>query len=227
MGRGPTRTLAFNGWAAGPEAWALTRFRRDWTFSYVEQLDGLPARVIAGFDRVVLVGFSMGGSSALETLLDFPDKVAGIVLVSAAVRMMEERLEPTAEFPRGEVVWKGMSERRLAALRLGTRMVFARDPSPIYADANLDRGLEFLRRVDLRRRLEDFSADPRAAALKVAVVASERDGIVARGNAEFLKRIFPQASLTWVPGMEHVLPITASHVVDAAVRSVRSGLRPK
>ena len=74
---------------------------------------------------------------------------------------------------------------------------------------------------EVRRRLEDFSADPRAAALKVAIVASERDGIVARCNAEFLKRIFPQASLTWVPGMEHVLPITASHVVDAAVRSVR------
>lgn len=227
MGRGPTRTLVFNGWAAGPETWTLTHFRRDWTFSYIEQLDGLPARVIAGFDRVVLVGFSMGGSCALETLLDFPDKVAGIVLVSAAVRMMEERRGATAGFPRGEVVWKGMSERRLAALKYGTELVFARDPSPVYAKENLGRGLEFLRRVDLRRRLEAFSADPRAAALKVAVVASERDGIVARGNAEFLKRIFPQASLTWVQGMEHVLPITASRAVDAAVRSVRSGLRPK
>ena len=62
------RCLVFNGWAAGPETWALCTFPHDWVFDYVEQLDGLPEQVMEESDEVVLVGFSMGGSTALVPL---------------------------------------------------------------------------------------------------------------------------------------------------------------
>lgn len=204
------RVLVFNGWAAGPEAWTLTTFPRDWVFDYIEQLDGLPERVMADFNEVILVGFSMGGSSALRMLLRFPGKVRGLVLISTTPRMMEEKATG----------WAGLSERRLAALRLGTEMMFRDDPSPIYDSVNMDRGIEYLRTTDLRRPLLDFSKTLNAAnRFPVRIFQSEKDGIVRPANAAFLKRVFPWAGVTIVPGNEHVLPIAVPEQIDDSVRS--------
>ena len=85
------KCLVFNGWAAGPETWSLCTFPHDWVFDYVEQLDGLPEKVMEDSDEVVLVGFSMGGSSALRMWLKHPEKVKGLVLISTTPCMMEER----------------------------------------------------------------------------------------------------------------------------------------
>ena len=202
------KILVFNGWAAGPEAWALCEFPHDWVFDYVEQLDGLPEKVMEDSSEVVLVGFSMGGSTALRMLLRYPEKVKGLVLVSATPRMMEEE------------AWKGMSERRLEALRLGTQMMFKDDPSPMYREDNMQRGLDYLRNTDLRSELLEYSAklipDPRSL-IPVSIFQSERDGIVRPNNAAFLKQVFPQAKVTMVPGSEHVLPVTVPELIDEAV----------
>lgn len=202
-------TLVFNGWAAGPEAWALTHFRRDWTFSYVEELDGLPERVMNDLPGPFLfVGFSMGGTYALERLLDDPSRVAALVLVSTTPRMMSD----------DAASWRGLSERRIEALRLGTELLFADDPSPLYAPDALQRGLRFLRTEDVRAPLR--KAAPSFAHLRVEIVHSERDGIVRPQSVSFLKSVFPQAHVTWIPGSEHVLPVTAPREIDAAVRRV-------
>ena len=204
------KCLVFNGWAAGPETWAFCAFPHDWVFDYVEQLDGLPEKVMEESDEVVLVGFSMGGSTALRMWLDYPEKVKGLVLVSTTPRMMEDEN------------WKGMSERRLAALRLGTKMMFRDDPSPMYDERNMERGLEYLKNTDLREALQSLAARRASAPYRIPVFIfqSERDGIVRPSNAEFLKRVFPQAKVTTVPGNEHVLPITEPELIDQAVNEV-------
>ena len=203
------KCLVFNGWAAGYETWELCTFPHDWIFSYVEQLDGVPEQVMEETDAAILVGFSMGGSTALRMLLKYPGKVKGLVLVSATPRMMED------------VSWTGMSERRLAALRLGTRLVFRDDPSPMYDERNMERGLDYLRETDLRAALEDWRRGRETGGagheLPVRIFQSEKDGIVRPHNAAFLKSIFPQAEVTMVPGAEHVLPITVPEMIDAAV----------
>ena len=224
------KCLVFNGWAAGPETWALCTFPHDWIFDYVEQLDGLPEKVLADSDEVVLVGFSMGGSTALRMWLEYPEKVKGMVLISTTPCMMEVKHRDTEAqrtddtlclcdpvFKTG-VEWKGMSERRLAALRLGTRMMFKDDPSPMYAETNMERGLDYLRKTDLRAELVSYvSCASYASCIPVAIFQSERDGIVRPNNAEFLKGVFPQAKVTMVPGGEHVLPIAVPELIDAAV----------
>ena len=156
----------------------LCTFPHDWVFDYVEQLDGLP------------------------------EKVKGLVLVSATPRMMEDEN------------WKGMSERRLAALRLGTKMMFRDDPSPMYDERNMERGLDYLKATDLRLRLLSIRESGESAKrwnFPVFIFQSERDGIVRPSNVEFLKRVFPQAKVTMVPGNEHVLPIKVPELIDAAV----------
>lgn len=203
------KVLVFNGWAAGHETWNLCTFPHDWIFSYLEQLDGLPERVLDDADEVLLVGFSMGGVSALKLLMRAPEKVRGLVLVSTTPRMMEDKATD----------WKGLSPRRLAALKFGTEMLFREDPSPIYAEANLNRGLDFLQAHDLRAELRKFVvAYP--CTFPVAVFHSERDGVVRPHNPAFFQAIFPQAVVTMVPGNEHVLPVTVPELIDAAVKGM-------
>ena len=248
-GRAVARPPVFvlNGWAASPHAWDLCGFMRPRgsaalprLFSYVEQLDGEPEKAMEGAERVVLVGWSMGGSSALRLAVRFPEKVAGLVLIAATPRMMEEK----------ESGWKGMSPRRLEALRYGLVMtkgmgVFGvpeGKPNPYLADepANLERGLKYLLETDLRADLERVfvgggmgllpgqQADGKkqqaynnkmceCRSLAVHIFQSERDGIVRPENAAYLQRVFPQASVHLVPGAEHALPIFIPELIDEAV----------
>lgn len=211
---GAPRVLVLNGWAAGLETWSLCAFPHDWVFSYLEQLDGLPEKALAASEDVVLVGFSMGGNSALRLLLAYPEKVRGLVLISTSPFLMEDLAAD----------WKGLSARRLAALRLGTRLLFEADPSPLYDADNLERGLDYLRTSDVREPLRQFARSAAGAAilarLPVRIFQSERDGIVRAANAAFLAELFPRAVVTRVPGQEHVLPVTIPEQIDAAVASV-------
>ena len=207
------RTLVFNGWAAGRETWDLCTFPHDWIFDYVEQLDGLPERVMSETDAAVLVGFSMGGTTALRMALAFPERVRGLVLVSATARMMED---PATN-------WKGMSLRRRAALKLGTQWAFQGDPSPMYREDNMDRGLDYLQNTDLRSDLSNVSNVSNVSNLlhiPVSIFQSDRDAIVRAHNAAFLKSVFPQAVVTMIPCSEHVLPVTIPEQIDEAVLSI-------
>ena len=211
------KTFVLNGWSASVQAWNLCAFPRDRVFSYVEQLEGLPEKAIEAEDEVVLVGWSMGGSAALRLAVSYPEKIKGLVLVAATARMMKDD------------GWAGMSERRLAALEVGLKMTHGEGffgipdgkPNPYMLDEerNLARGLGYLRETDLRAALEELKSSGRLKC-PVAIFQSERDGIVRAENAAYLKSIFPQASVTMVPGSEHALPIVIPEKIDAAVSAV-------
>ena len=104
--------FVLNGWASSTHAWDLCRFMRTRLFGYVEQLDGEPEKAMESVERCILVGWSMGGSSALRLAARWPEKIAGLVLIAATPRMMEDKATG----------WKGMSPRRLEALRYGLVM---------------------------------------------------------------------------------------------------------
>jgi len=208
--------FVLNGWAASPHAWDLCKFHRTHLFSYVDQLDGAPEKALEKVERCVLVGWSMGGSSALRLAARWPDKIAGLVLVAATPRMMEEK----------ETGWRGMSPRRLEALRYGLVMtrgagffgVPEGKPNPYLADepANLERGLEYLLETDVRAEL---TTSHQKLTTPIHIFQSEHDGIVRPENAAWLKSVFPQASVAIVPGTEHALPIFIPELIDEAVDS--------
>ena len=243
--------FVLNGWAASPHAWDLCQFMYHPTgttgvspvasantprlFGYVEQLDGEPEKAMESVERCVLVGWSMGGSSALRLAARWPEKIAGLVLIAATPRMMEDKATG----------WKGMSPRRLEALRYGLVMtqgvgmfgVPEGKPNPYLLDgpANLERGLKYLLETDLRADLErvfqrecfEQQSGQQAhnnkmcacRSLAVHIFQSEHDGVVRAANADYLQKVFPQASVTMVPGTEHALPIFIPELIDEAVDS--------
>ncbi len=227
--------FVLNGWASSTHAWDLCRFMRTRLFGYVEQLDGEPERAMESVERCVLVGWSMGGSSALRLAARWPEKIAGLVLIAATPRMMEDKATG----------WKGMSPRRLEALRYGLVMtqgvgmfgVPEGKPNPYLLDApaNLERGLKYLLETDLRADLErvfqrecfEQQSGQQAynnkmcarRSLAVHIFQSEHDGVVRAANADYLQKVFPQASVTIVPGTEHALPIFIPELIDEAVDS--------
>ena len=214
------KTFVLNGWSAAESAWSLCLFPRDAIFDYIDQLDGLSERAVQeAEDGAILVGWSMGGSGALRLALEFPEKIGGLVLVAATARMMKA--------PN----WAGMSERRLAALEMGLRMTHGEgffgvpegrpNPYMMDEDANLRRGLEYLRETDIRAPLADLMASGRLRC-PVKIFQSERDGIVRPENAKFLSSVFPGASVEMVPGSEHALPIFIPGRIDIAVGDMLS-----
>lgn len=213
--RSAIKTFVLNGWAASAHAWDLCGFSRDRVFSYVEQLDGAPESALREEGEVVLVGWSMGGSTALRLAVASPEKIRGLVLVAATARMMRAP------------GWAGMSERRLAALEVGLKMTHgeglsalpdgAPNPYMLDDDVNLARGLDYLRATDVRQDLTGLCASGRLKC-PVFIFQSERDGIVRHENADFLREVFPNAVVEMVPGCEHALPVIIPGRIDAAVQ---------
>ena len=211
------KTFVLNGWAASERAWDLCRFQRERVFGYVEQLDGVPEAALGDEREMVLVGWSMGGSSALRLAIECPEKIRGLVLLAATARMMKAP------------GWEGMSERRLEALEVGLRMTKGEGfagiepgrPNPylLDSDENLARGLAYLRSTDLRRQLSELGASGRLNC-PVFIFQSEHDGIVRPSNAAFLLSVFPWSTVEIVPGVEHALPVSIPGKIDAAVANI-------
>ena len=220
--------MTLNGWAASVHAWDLCRFMKepapDGTmpelFSYVDQLDGKPEEMFEKGGRFILVGWSMGGSSAMRLACRYPDQIGGLVLVAATPRMMEEK----------ESGWAGMSPRRLEALRKGLELTRGQGffgvpegrPNPYMQDEkrNLERGLRYLLETDTRSDVERVFGD--GCDFPVYVFQSEHDGIVRSSNALWLKDAFPDAHLYMIEGGEHALPVFVPDRIDSAVFSIKN-----
>jgi len=214
------KTFVLNGWAASPDAWKLCTFKRDAVFSYIDHLDGkTEAAFAAAAGGAVLVGWSMGASYALRLALKSPARVRALVLVAATPRMMQDE------------GWPGMTERRLSALEMGLKMTMggggfssipARLPNPYVmdSDANLKRGLDYLRSTDLRAELE--AKRDAFASLPCVLFQSEKDPVVRASNAGYLKGIFARAQLHMIPGAEHALPIFIPEQITSAIQTATS-----
>jgi len=125
--------------------------------------------------------------------------------------------------------WRGMSPRRLEALRKGLELTRGQGffgipegkPNPYMQDEqeNLERGLRYLLETDSRADVERvFGA---GCGFPVYIFQSEHDGIVRSSNALWLKKVFPDAHLSMVECGEHALPILIPEQIDAAVLSIK------
>jgi pimeloyl-ACP methyl ester carboxylesterase len=125
------------------------RYLGDWLLAFLRETCHQPA---------VLVGNSLGGRTALETALNSPDDVRGLVLLCPAVAFRKLRqLVPFVRIVPDEIAALPVRIPRQMAMR-GLRNLFA-DPSRLpqaWYEAAID---EFIRVINIRQnRLATFSA---------------------------------------------------------------------
>ena len=202
--------IVLNGWAARAEAWDACGFERERIFSYIETLDGRAEEAVAHApDGVILVGWSMGGSAALELAAKFPNRIRGLILLAATARMMVDE------------DWEGMTPLRCKALKRALLEGEALEPNPYFIDedVNLERGLDYLRTVDVRAALLSRAAEG-VFKFPVFIFQGERDAVTRPSNVEFLQTIFPRAKVTRLEECTHALPVEIPGAIDEAVRDV-------
>jgi pimeloyl-[acyl-carrier protein] methyl ester esterase len=184
-------------------------------------------------ERALWVGWSLGGSIALEAALAAPERVRGLVLVTATPRfvrglgwphaMAEETLarfrdaldaDLRVTLDRFLSLQVRGSDRALEVLR-ALRRGLARYPVP--RPEALDAGLGLLRDLDLR---------PRLGGLRVPSlwVYGGRDTLVPRGSAESLAALLPSARVERIARAAHAPFLSHREEVLGLLRGFAKGL---
>ncbi|MGW1990442.1 alpha/beta fold hydrolase [Embleya sp. NPDC001921] len=184
----------------------------DWSEDY--RIDTMAADVVAaadhlGFDRVRLVGMSLGGVVAAHVVESRPDRVERLALVDVApgvdfestrrVRAFMAGLGPVRELET--VVEAAMcvnprGDRAAVAYRMST--LFRRAPDGVWTPKGDPRPPDFPAILAAIDRLE-----ARLTALPVLVVRGERSRVLPQATAERLVERIPDGRLVVVPNAGH------------------------
>lgn len=155
----------------------------------VALLDALSLRTVH------LVGFSMGGATALATAVALPERVRSLVLVGTA----------TEREPRTSVVRHLADVERIERQDPAWAAALARRHDPAQGEGAWRRLMPAI--ADFVATQEPPSpAELRRVAMPALVVVGDRDPIVPVGQAWALARQLPDARLFVVPGCPHEVP---------------------
>lgn len=183
--------------------------------------------------EAVLVGHSMGGFLALETLLEVPgvaDRLAGLVLVASfAGGILDGSPQNRAEAP---ILRSHLLSRLTANPTIGTLFAasfFGPRPSPAMLTAFL--GMVMARdNAPLLPLLDAFTTDGLLARLPAVqvptvIVCGMEDHTTPPRDSERMAAAIPGARLVWVPGAGHMLPWEAPRAIRDAVAMAGSPRR--
>jgi (E)-2-((N-methylformamido)methylene)succinate hydrolase len=194
---------------AGP--WTFAQFSRQ----IAELLDHLSV------PRAVVAGFSLGGSIGQAVALDYPDRVAALIVVSSACartageqEAVERRVAQVAGGGPPAVVdgalkrWftdKFASENP-ALIEHWRKMLLDNDPAPYLAVYRLY--------AEVDRQLLHRVGDIRAPTL---VITGDKDPGQTTRMANELSRRIPGSELRIFPGIPHMLPFEAAAELNEAI----------
>jgi pimeloyl-[acyl-carrier protein] methyl ester esterase len=179
-----------------------------------------------------VLGWSLGGMLAMQMALDFPQRVAGLVLLCSAPRFVRgedwpEGMEPQvlAGFAQElESDYQRTVERFLAIQALGSEharfelralreRVFRRGAPRLDA---LRGGLNILQTADLRERLGELSCPTH-------IVCGQRDRLFSPQAAQKTQALIAGSSLAVIEGAGHAPFISHPDAFLAAVKGVGHG----
>lgn len=152
-----------------------------------------------GYD--LAIGWSMGGMLILEAVLQGRLDVGRLLLFSTCGRFLQADDYPDgvpAKIPRA--MQRHLKKSPVECIR-DFRQASA-IPAPainiqsVWTVEELDEGLSFLSKFDVRDRLGDISQP-------TSIIHGERDQIIRPGNSRFLNAQIPNSLLTLVPSAGH------------------------
>jgi pimeloyl-ACP methyl ester carboxylesterase len=199
--------LPGHGGSAGPGLLGIPAYA-DWVVAFLD---------VAGVDRAVVVGHSMGGAIAQTLALERPERVEAMVLVAtgARLRVAHRLLDAFRETPpEGRSLLQGLSYGSgtpAARVAVAERVLAETPPLVTVGD--------FLAcdRFDLVDRL------PRIA-VPTLILAGAEDHLTPPRLARTLADGIPGARLVEIPGAGHFPQLETPEAVSGAIRTFLSSL---
>lgn len=161
-----------------------------------QQAAAVAPLLMAGTRPSILVGYSYGGPVALRLAADYPDRVAGLLLIGAAADPQLEETHPLQE---------------LAALDFFAGLL----PAEL-ANANAEL-------MELQSGLAELAPDLVNVTAPVTIVQGLADSLVPPENVPFLRAYLPARPgprVILVEGADHFLPWTHADLLRAALDCV-------
>ena len=185
-----TLDLPGHGKTDGPGCQSIEDYAR----RVVKVLDG------CGFSRAVFTGHSMGGAIALELALDYPDRVAGMVLISTGAWL---------PIPPSVIENAANQSTLLLAVQRLQELSFGSQTSPALSEISLKRLTEIRQPLLLGDLVacDRFNMTGRLGAIRspALVVCGTEDKLTPLRFSEFLSSQIPGAALQTVQGAGHML----------------------
>jgi pimeloyl-ACP methyl ester carboxylesterase len=180
----------------------------DWLVAFLD---------MAGLDRPVLVGHSMGGGIALDVALRYPARVAGLGLVATGARL---RVMPA--------ILEGIQEDKEAAVRLICQFAFGPEAPPELV--RLGRRQMGATPAEVLRgdfaACDAFDAMERLAEISVPtfVLCGTQDNLTPSKYATYLRDHIAGATLHLVEGAGHMVMVEQPQAVVQALATFIEGL---
>lgn len=194
-------------------------------------------------ERPIVVGHSWGGALALVYAINYPQEVAGVVLVAPAAYASQDGVSLVTELPAVPVIGDAVNFvlRPLFAatfVRSELKKAFSPDPVPknylrsVLSEWTRSKKVKAysLDETSLNDSLKKFSPRYPEISVPVSILAGDSDLIVSeKNNAERLHQTLPKSLLTVLPKTGHQIPFTRPQAVLDEIESVQrlSGLDSK
>jgi pimeloyl-ACP methyl ester carboxylesterase len=198
---------------------------------YSNRADAIAVLDHLGIERATIVGVSRAGSIALDTALEFPSRISGVVHVAGGVGGFETDVTPEEEaaFEESERLEEARDWPALVDAELRLWVDGLGQPSDRVAPAVRERVREML--VDLHRDHADEPLDqvivlePRAAArlselrVPVLVISGELDTPETNAAGRYLAENLPGARHEVIAGVAHLPPMERPAAFTSIVES--------
>ena len=223
------KIILISGWGFPASCWNAVRHQlvglpmSIQTVSWEDWLTMGAALLAAEHDRVILIGWSLGGMLALQSAIAHPHKVAACMMISSTARYT------------ADVDYPGVDPRSLAQLR--KQIARTTEPAltafadscaaPQSADSwrdsflesamalgpkALDTGLEILATADLRTAAAGLACPLR-------LLHGDADQVVPMASAQWLTDVAPCCGFERLSGTGHDLPLSHPRAVARSIRS--------
>lgn len=204
--------LFIHGFATGPAVWdyQIKEFSKDY------EVITDPERIK---ERVIVIGWSMGGWKALELYLEYPQKVIGLVLVSAFAKYLRSDDYPCGTSP---ALLRKLERKFRADYRGGLRyfydLVFRNkewhglaEKLPIPEKKDIDRWFEKLKKEDKRKILPQIE-------VPTLLIHGSEDQVALAESSKYLHDNIRGSELHVLEGAGHAPMVEASGLFNSLLR---------
>jgi pimeloyl-ACP methyl ester carboxylesterase len=192
-------------------------------------------------ERPIIVGHSWGGALALVYAINYPEEVAGVVLVAPAVYESHDATSLLTQLPAVPVIGDAVNSVftplfGASLVRSELKKAFSPDPVPknylrsVLFEWTRPKKVKAYSQDDasLNDSLKKYSPRYPEISVPVSILAGDSDLCVSeKDNAERLHQALPKSHLVVLPKTGHQIPFTRSQAVIDEIERVQKLSRVK